>query len=187
VLLAGVLGIWAYLRYVGPLPGDEAILRPVAGDQRYPSSHMLQFLGNLAAPSVAAATVAVAAVLVGRAIGPRAAIAVLLAALAVLVNEALRTLLGPTPAAAGAFGAVVENYPSGHTVYATSVFGLLAYLAWRHGRRDAAAVLVAVVVAMGTSRVLATAHPPSDVVGGYLLGGAWLLVVLVVHDALRPP
>jgi undecaprenyl-diphosphatase len=65
------------------------------------------------------------------------------------------------------------------------VFGIVAWFAWHHGRRDAALILGGLVVAMGPARVLASAHLPSDVLGGYLLGGAWLLVVLAIHDGLH--
>jgi len=181
VLLAGVIGLWCYLRYVGPLPGDEAILRRVEAHQALRTSHLLQFFGNLGTTSVAFVTVVIAAAIVGRTIGLLAACAVLLSAIGVVVNASLRAILGPTPTSQATFGAFVESYPSGHVVYATTVFGLLAWLAWRHGRRDAAVVLAGLVVAMGPARVLNSAHLPSDVIGGYLLGGAWLLLVLTAY------
>ena len=181
VLLAGVIGLWCYLRYVGPLPGDEAILRRVEAHQALRTSHLLQFFGNLGTTSVAFVTVVIAAAIVGRTIGLLAACAVLLSAIGVVVNESLRAILGPTPTSQATFGAFFESYPSGHVVYATTVFGLLAWLAWRHGRRDAAVVLAGLVVAMGPARVLNSAHLPSDVIGGYLLGGAWLLLVLTAY------
>lgn len=185
VLLAGVLGLWAYLRYVGPLPADEDLLRRAAVRPQLRSSHMLQFLGDLGTASVALVTIAVAVVIVGRAIDRLAAAAVLLSSVGVVFNEALRAILGPTPSSEASFGAHIASYPSGHTTYATAVFGILACLAWRHGRRDVGAVLVGLIVAMGPARVLSSAHLPSDVVGGYLLGAAWLLVVLAAHDTVR--
>lgn len=185
VLLAGVFGLWMYLRHVGPLPGDQAILRHVRGHPQLGSSHMLQFLGTLGTTGVALLTVAVAVVLVGRALGVLAAGAVLVASVGVVLNEAVRGILGPTPTSEASLGALVESYPSGHTVYATTVFGMLAWLAWEHGRRDAAIVLAGLVITMGPARVLSSAHLPSDVIGGYLLGAAWLLVVLTAYLALR--
>ena len=89
------------------------------------------------------------------------------------------------PASEVTFGALVDSYPSGHTVYATTVFGMLAWLAWEHGRRDAAVVLAGLVVAMGPARVLSSAHLASDVVGGYLLGSAWLLVAVTAYAPPR--
>jgi membrane-associated phospholipid phosphatase len=185
ILFASVMVLWAYLRYVGPLPGDEAILREVAVRPGLRSSHLLQFLGDLGTTSVALLTVLFAAALVGRALGVLAAAVVLLASAGVLLNEVVRTVLGPTPSSEATFGAFVESYPSGHAVYATTVFGILASLAWTHGRRDAAAVLIWLIAAMGPARVLASAHLASDVVGGYLLGGAWLLITLAIYDRTR--
>jgi undecaprenyl-diphosphatase len=184
VLLACVPGLWLYLHYIGPL-GDEAILRRVRGHPQLASSHLLQFLGDLGTTSVALLTLAVAVVLVVRAIGLLAGAAVLLASFGVVLNEGVRAILGPTPASEVTFGALVDSYPSGHTVYATTVFGMLAWLAWEHGRRDAAVVLAGLVVAMGPARVLSSAHLASDVIGGYLLGAAWLLVTLTVYAAAR--
>ncbi len=184
-LLGLVLGLWAYLRYVGPLPGDEAILRRTRGRPELLSSHLLQFLGTLGTTSVALVTVVIAVAVVGRALGALAGATVLLASAGVVLNEAVRRILGPTPTSEASFGALVEGYPSGHAVYATSLFGTLAWLAWRHGRRDAAAVLTGLVVVMGPARVLSSAHLVSDVLGGYLLGSAWLVLVLAAYDAAR--
>lgn len=183
LLLGLVLGLWAYLRYVGPLPGDEAVLRHTRGRPELLSSHLLQFLGTLGTTSVALVTVTIAVAVVGRALGALAGATVLLASAGVVLNEAVRTILGPTPTSQASFGALVENYPSGHAAYATSLFGTLAWLAWRHGRRDAAAVLTGLIVVMGPARVLSSAHLVSDVLGGYLLGGAWLVLVLAIYDA----
>ncbi len=185
MLLACVLGLWTYLRYVGPLPGDTAILLRVQAHLAFSTSQLLGFLGIIGTTSVALVTVAVAVAVVLRALGPLAAAAVLVSSGGVMLNEALRSTLGPTPASLAIFGPLVESYPSGHNVYATTFFGILAWLACKHGRRDAAAILAGLVVAMGPGRVLSGAHLVSDVLGGYLLGGAWLLFVLTAHDAVR--
>jgi len=72
-----------------------------------------------------------------------------------------------------------DSYPSGHMIRGILAAYLLALL-WPRAR--AAAALWAVAVA--PSLVLVSAHTPSDVAGGALIG---LLLVLLVNAALRPP
>jgi len=89
----------------------------------------------------------------------------------------------------------VASYPSGHTVRAVVIAGLLvAAYAWpRRGRLARAAgvaVALTVVALVGVARVASGQHWPTDVVGGLLLGGAWLVICLLVArllDARRRP
>ena len=48
-------------------------------------------------------------------------------------------------------------------------------------------ILLGLIVAMGPARVLSGSHLPSDVLGAYALGGAWLLLVLALLDRPRRP
>lgn len=81
------------------------------------------------------------------------------------------------------------SYPSGHVVYAVLVFGLLAYLAFRHlPRFRLRAVMVSlpaiIVIAMGPARILVRDHWPADVAGGYLIGLLLLMGVVWAHAQL---
>lgn len=91
------------------------------------------------------------------------------------------------------------SFPSGHVVIVTIVFGLLAYLLG-YGRPRPLRVCVAccalvLIALVGYSRVyLGTFHPPTstnyyprhyptDVLGGFLMGGAWLISsISLCHD-----
>ena len=78
------------------------------------------------------------------------------------------------------------SFPSGHTLNATVVCGVVAYLIWLHRSRlsaRVACVVVPVVVAVvtGCTRVLLGAHWFTDVLAAWLLGGAWLAVVITAH------
>jgi membrane-associated phospholipid phosphatase len=71
-----------------------------------------------------------------------------------------------------------ESLPSGHATMAVAVLGSLVVLAW-HGRRTAARVAMVVAVVLwagmvGLTRIYLGVHWFSDVLAGWLVGGAWL-------------
>ncbi|MFF4353010.1 phosphatase PAP2 family protein [Streptomyces sp. NPDC001530] len=81
-------------------------------------------------------------------------------------------------------------FPSGHTLTATVVCGLVLWLIHRYGagralRRTALALAVISVVGVGLTRVWLGVHWPSDVVGGWLMGA--LIVALAVASYERWP
>jgi undecaprenyl-diphosphatase len=78
------------------------------------------------------------------------------------------------------------SFPSGHTLNATVVVGVLVYLLLR--RLDSVAARVVVIVAggafvgaMGLSRVFLGHHWLTDVMVGWSLGLAWLITVVTAH------
>lgn len=78
------------------------------------------------------------------------------------------------------------SFPSGHVLNLTAFFGFLGFLALTEARaglfRTLAAVVCAVLLAsIGFSRVYAGEHWPTDVLGGYLLGSAWLLMSISLY------
>ncbi|MFH8371782.1 phosphatase PAP2 family protein [Streptomyces sp. NPDC018031] len=73
-------------------------------------------------------------------------------------------------------------FPSGHALTATVGCGLLCWLVARHGaaapwRRAAVAVAAVSVLGVGFTRVYLGVHWFSDVLGGWLLGGALVAAV----------
>jgi undecaprenyl-diphosphatase len=80
------------------------------------------------------------------------------------------------------------GFPSGHAYHSLIVFGLLIWLASRFVtrlwlRRSIQVFLVFLILAVGLSRVSLGAHWPSDVLGAYLLGGSFLVLLLRVYQA----
>ena len=78
------------------------------------------------------------------------------------------------------------SFPSGHTLNATVVLGISAYLLMlgRHHLRSKlliASLAAVFVLAMGLSRVWLGHHWLTDVVAGWLVGLAWLGVVITAH------
>jgi undecaprenyl-diphosphatase len=78
------------------------------------------------------------------------------------------------------------SFPSGHTLNAIVITGILVYstlLVVRTSRARWLTVIIGSVyaIAIGLSRVYLGHHWLSDVVGAWLLGLAWLAVVIVAH------
>jgi len=78
------------------------------------------------------------------------------------------------------------SFPSGHTLNATVIAGAVAYLLWLRRHTIAARVatiVVPVLIALevGLTRVLLGAHWFTDVLAGWLLGAAWLALVVTAH------
>jgi membrane-associated phospholipid phosphatase len=81
------------------------------------------------------------------------------------------------------------SFPSGHTLNATAIAGIVAYLVLRRQRSARArALTVAAAVAfagtMGLTRVYLGHHWLTDVLAAWALGVAWLAVVVTAHRLL---
>jgi undecaprenyl-diphosphatase len=85
--------------------------------------------------------------------------------------------------------AMGKSFPSGHAMSSTITYGavflaLVPALSPR-GRRVALAVTIALVLAIGCSRLLLGVHFLSDVIGGYVLGLAWLAASTAAFEVWR--
>lgn len=78
------------------------------------------------------------------------------------------------------------SFPSGHSITAMLLYGAIGFLVWRASRRTwlrilGVAVCVLLIVFVGFTRVYLGVHWPSDVLGAWLLGGAWLAAIAGVY------
>jgi len=81
------------------------------------------------------------------------------------------------------------SFPSGHAQAAIVGYAvlLLVFLPVLHGvwRRSAVALAVFMVLAIGFSRIALGVHYVSDVVGGFVLGAAWVAAMAAAFNAMR--
>lgn len=84
------------------------------------------------------------------------------------------------------FRMIIEDgysFPSGHTMAALSLYGIVSFLVWRHipkqsGRIILICISAIFILGIGISRIYLGAHYPSDVLGAYLISGSWLMFTI---------
>lgn len=108
--------------------------------------------------------------------------------LAVVVIQSLKIVFAIPRPSEGAIVAVPSSYsfPSAHSFMAIIVFGLIGLFLYRMLLRKGVSsdratipgiVLITLAILIGISRIYVGVHWPSDVLGGWLLGAAWLSLV----------
>lgn len=159
----------------GLAAADRSISLALGQLRTEPGDRLMTFLTGFGdAPVIIAATAAAVAWLLLRRQGRLA----LGFAITVIIASGLATLLKaamaiPRPTALYD-GVQVYGFPSGHATGAATLMGLLIWFAWTGlpapWRRVVPVALAAIVGVIAASRLYLSAHWPSDVVGGLLLG-----------------
>ena len=83
---------------------------------------------------------------------------------------------------------VVEHtasFPSGHTLTAVAVYGLISVLLWQRGHRFLSIISGIWVFLIALSRVYLGAHYPSDVLASLALGTILLIIFLFIDKQLN--
>jgi undecaprenyl-diphosphatase len=79
------------------------------------------------------------------------------------------------------------SFPSGHSAIAIAFFGFMTYYLIHHisGRNMRPAIIfigTLLIVSIGFSRLYLGVHFLSDVLGGFIIGGLWLIVGITFRE-----
>lgn len=79
------------------------------------------------------------------------------------------------------------SFPSGHSVSALIVYGLLAYLIRKHCKNPVLKNVLSVIcgvlsITIGLSRIYIGVHWPTDVFAGLAIGGVVLMMAMIIID-----
>ncbi len=169
----------------GPLPGDLALTRSL---QELPPDSALGSLLTYAGDDVWFLPVAALAVALLMRRWLAAFFILLAGCTGVLIPDAIKLLVArPRPAADLVWVLdPQQNYgfPSGTAFLSVVLLGMVGYLVWRPRRYYGIVtlgVLPLLVLSIGLSRVYVGEHWATDVLGAWLFGGAWLLVLVAAH------
>src|SRR5690606_15912927 len=82
------------------------------------------------------------------------------------------------------------SFPSGHSMAAFSLYGILTFLLWRHIQTRAGRTILLIINSLmilfiGISRIYLGVHYPSDVIGAYTASGVWLFTVIWCYQWLQ--
>lgn len=77
------------------------------------------------------------------------------------------------------------SFPSGHAALSCGLAAVICVMVWRtRWRWYAAVVALLYVIMIGFTRLYLGVHYPTDVIAGWLLAGAWVVVVGVVSGVI---
>ncbi|MDH3228080.1 MAG: phosphatase PAP2 family protein [Thermoleophilia bacterium] len=188
LFLAGFVAVYAAALGAGPgARADRDALESQAAWQLGVPGPLNDLLGTISVGSLGlAALVAVAVALWRRRPDVAVAVVVVLVGANVTTQVLKEVLATADPLALDSERAFASAFPSGHSTAAASV-GLVAVMAVAPElRRATATIAVIYAVGVGIATVALGWHYPSDVLGGYLVAGAWAAAVAAVLGLRHP-
>ncbi len=188
-----LFGLLCYLAYQSPaFPGDITIslwLQRIKSPVLIPAMTAISFLASTIPAAIIVTLVVIGLVAIRKKLEP--IFVASLPGLAALLNWGLKSLIN-RPRPGNEIIQVLANshgpgFPSGHTVYAVVFYGLIFYLMPKLIRQPVVVgtvrtVLLILIVFTGVSRIYLGAHWPSDILGGFLLGGLLLFPSMALYN-----
>ncbi len=172
------------------VPFDDAIIRAVQGRESSGLTGLAETLSWLGSTKSVIVLVLLLASILYVALKHRTELILFATAVggAGLLNKLLKTAFQrERPTIHPLIAETGYSFPSGHTMGAVALYGILAYLLWRHiasptGRVMLVAVCALMYLGIVTSRIYLGVHYPSDIVGGTLASTAWLGLCIGVYE-----
>jgi len=79
-------------------------------------------------------------------------------------------------------------YPSGHVLFFVVFFGFVGFLAWKFlagwKRWITVSICATLIVLIGPSRIYLGEHWVSDVIGSYIIGTFWLIILILLYQLI---
>jgi membrane-associated phospholipid phosphatase len=176
-LLLLVIGLRLFLGHRA-FPGDAWAAQLGVAHKPWIVFAITRVYQQVGRPLVAVGEVLVISVWLWRNGGRRVTQGLLIALLASASCGVIKIVCGPTQMWLSLHH-VGTNFPSGVVTFMTASVGYLGAVAWQQGRRLTAVLLLTAIAGAGPARVLGGQHLLSDVLGGYMLGSAWLIAACV--------
>lgn len=85
----------------------------------------------------------------------------------------------------------LDSFPSGHVMFYISLYGLLLFIVYTQFkkrlviRRLLIGVFSLMIMLIGVSRIYLGAHWFSDVLGAYIIGFSWLMIIIYIYKKLE--
>jgi undecaprenyl-diphosphatase len=186
-LIIGILATVALVisinaRFTPMFPGDLALTLWLQSFDNHFMLSAMECISFIFGGWSAVLVVVAAGIIVWWRVGKLEAIMIFAGGLITLVNTALKLAINrPRPSADLVRVLSPEQgngFPSGHAFFVILILGLTAYFIFinlknRILRMVILTGLIALIILTGISRVYLGVHWPSDVVGGYLVGGVF--------------
>jgi undecaprenyl-diphosphatase len=190
VCLVGFVAIAWLVGQPGIPPVDSAATSFLHGLASPTLDRLMAAVTALGSSAVLAAVTGLAAVFLAvRRRWAEAAFVVVALVGALLLNDALKQVVHrPRPGFEWAEIWPEFSFPSGHAMNSFVTYLALALVVWRlAGRRVgsiALALAIVLAVSIGASRIYLGAHWLTDVLGGYLAGALWLLLLVAAWGGI---
>jgi membrane-associated phospholipid phosphatase len=191
ILAAIAIALSIYARWMPLFPYDVQLVILLQSYASEPLTALMVWISRLFDDWYAVLLVILAGLLVWWKLGRLPGIMVYLAGLLSLFHFLWKEAVGrPRPSAKQVYIIDINHdsgFPSGHSFFAIIFLGFLAYLVVvKINNRTLKAIsftlLFALILLVGFSRMYLGAHWPSDVLGGYVSGSLFLVLLIWIYE-----